>query len=100
MAGVNILDPCYLSKNCRGPPIGVEGRRAGSMVWLSAYDVQRYKAAKKNLFLAVFLLTLFEYMLKYPHVCQQTNINRRQAIDIAENRTFSYQKIHAKKHRS
>ena len=32
---------------------------------------------KKNAFLAVFLLTLFEYMLKYQYVCQQTNINRQ-----------------------
>ncbi len=43
-------------------------------------------------------------MLKYPCVSlslrgQQANINRQQAIDIAENRTFSYQQIHPKKHR-
>jgi hypothetical protein len=45
-------------------------------------------------------------MLKYPPVSQKANItcpepvegNRQQAIDIAENHTFSYQKIHAKKH--
>ncbi len=49
---------------------------------------------KKSCFLAVFLLTLFVIMLKYPYVClplrgQQANINRQQAPDIAENRTFS-----------
>jgi len=43
--------------------------------------------AKKSAFLFVFLLTLFESMLKYTYVCQQANINRQQAIDIAENRT-------------
>ena len=47
------------------------------------------RMTKKSAFLVVFLLTLFEDMLKYPHVCQQANINRRQAKDIAENRTFS-----------
>jgi len=36
-------------------------------------------------------------MLKYIYVSQQANINRQQAIDIAENRTFSYQQIHAHK---
>jgi hypothetical protein len=36
-------------------------------------------------------------MLKYPPVCQQANATRQQAPDIAENRTFSYQQIHAKK---
>jgi len=42
---------------------------------------------KKSAFLAIFLLTLFVYTLKYTYVCQQANINRQQAIDIAENRT-------------
>jgi hypothetical protein len=42
---------------------------------------------KKVLFWSFFLLTLFEAMLKYTYVCQQANINRQQAIDIAENRT-------------
>jgi len=51
---------------------------------------------KKSAFLVIFLLTLFEAMLKYTYVCQQVNINRQQAIDIAENRKFSYQQIHAK----
>jgi len=60
----------------------------------------RKRAAKKICFLTIFLLTMFETMLKYPHICQQANINRQQAIDIAENRTFPYQQIHAKKHRS
>jgi len=41
---------------------------------------------------------MFDNMLKYPHICQMANINRQQAIDIAVNRTFSYQQIHAKKH--
>ena len=77
MAGVNILDPCYLRKNCRGPPIGVEGRRAGSIVWVPAYDVQEYKAAKKMLFLVIFLLTSFDNILKYPYVSQQANISRQ-----------------------
>ncbi len=59
--------------------------------------------AKKSAFFVIFLLTLFEFALKYPYVSlslrgQQANINRQQAIDIAENRTFSYQQIHAKKH--
>ncbi len=36
---------------------------------------------KKTSFLAVFLLTMFEIMLKYPHVCRKANINRQQAID-------------------
>ena len=54
--------------------------------------------AKKVPFLAIFLLTIFETMLKYAYVSQQANINRQQAIDIADNRTFSYQQIHAKKH--
>jgi len=56
--------------------------------------------AKKSAFLVIFLLTLFVDTLKYTYVSQQANINRQQAIDIAENRTFSYQQIHAKKHRS
>jgi len=51
--------------------------------------------AKKSAFLAIFLLTMFETMLKYTYVCQQANItcpepvegNRQQAKDIAENRT-------------
>ena len=34
-------------------PIGVEGRRAGSIVWVPAYDVQGYNAAKKSSFLVV-----------------------------------------------
>ena len=51
----------------------------------------------KKVFFSVFLLTLFENTLKYTIVCQQANINRQQATDIAENRTFSYQQIHAKK---
>ncbi len=54
---------------------------------------------KKGVFFH-FLLTFFESMLKYPYVCQKANINRHQAPNIAENRTFSYQQIHAKKHRS
>ncbi len=32
---------------------------------------------KKNSFLAIFLLTMFETMLKYPYVCQKANINRQ-----------------------
>jgi len=52
---------------------------------------------KKICFLSFFLLTMFESMLKYTYVSQQADINRQQAIDIAENRTFSYQQIHAKK---
>ena len=56
------------------------------------------KMTKKSAFLVIFLLTLFENTLKYPHVSQQANIGRPQAKDIAENRTFSYQQIHAKKH--
>ena len=32
--------------------------------------------ALKNHFLAVFLLTFFDIMLKYPHVCQQANVTR------------------------
>jgi hypothetical protein len=35
-------------------------------------------------------------MLKYPPVSQQANATRQQAADIAENRTFPYQQIHAK----
>jgi len=54
---------------------------------------------KKSAFLFIFLLTLFVNILKYPYVCQQANTNRQQAPVIAENRTFSYQQIHAKKHR-
>jgi len=34
---------------------------------------------KKKFFFRFFLLTLFETMLKYLHVCQQANINRQQA---------------------
>ena len=79
MAGVNILDPCYLRKNCRGPPIGVEDKRAGNIVCIPAYDVQEYKAAKKSTFLSIFLLTVFDIVLKYPHVSQQANISRPQA---------------------
>jgi len=30
---------------------------------------------------------LFENTLKYTYISQQANINRQQAIDIAENRT-------------
>jgi len=56
------------------------------------------KMTKKSAFLVIFLLTLFGTMLKYSYVCRQANINRWQAADIAENRTFSYQQIHAKKH--
>jgi len=39
----------------------------------------RKRETKKNLFLAIFLLTLFVIKLKYPYVCQQANINRQQA---------------------
>jgi len=39
-------------------------------------------------------------MVQYAYVSQQANINRQQATDIAENRKFPYQQIHAKKHRS
>jgi len=42
---------------------------------------------KKSAFLFVFLLTLFVNTLKYQHVSQQANINRQQAIEVAENRT-------------
>ncbi len=35
--------------------------------------------AKKSAFLVIFLLTMFEYTLKYPYVSQQANINRQQA---------------------
>ena len=35
--------------------------------------------AKKVPFLAIFLLTIFETMLKYAYVSQQANINRQQA---------------------
>jgi len=59
---------------------------AGSILWVPAFDMQGYGMAKKSAFLAVFLLTLFENMLKYPHVCQQANINRQQA---KKNRHFS-----------
>ena len=51
---------------------------------------------QKKCFFVIFLLTLFEYTLKYPYVCQQANANRQQAPVIADNRTFSYQQIHAK----
>ena len=34
---------------------------------------------KKSAFLAIFLLTIFDSMLKYQYVCQQANINRQQA---------------------
>jgi len=53
---------------------------------------------KKSAFLTNFPCFLFVNMLKYPHVSLMANINRQQAIDIAVNRTFSYQQIHAKKH--
>jgi len=33
--------------------------------------------AKKSAFLFVFLLTLFENILKYSHVCQKANISRQ-----------------------
>jgi len=32
--------------------------------------------AKKSAFLAIFLLTMFGYTLKYPYVSQQANANR------------------------
>jgi len=35
--------------------------------------------AKKSSFLAIFLLTLFVFTLKYPYVCQMANINRQKA---------------------
>jgi len=53
--------------------------------------------AKKSAILVIFLLTMLDNTLKCPYVSQQANINRHQAIDIAENRTFSYQQIHAHK---
>ncbi len=62
------------------------------------------RITKKSSFSVIFLFTFVWNMLKYPCVSlslrgQQANINRQQAIDIAENRTFSYQQIHPKKHR-
>jgi len=39
----------------------------------------RVYGQKKFAFLAIFLLTLFETVLKYLHVSQQANINRQQA---------------------
>jgi len=65
--------------------------------------------AKKSAFLVIFLLTLFVNTLKYTYVSQQANINRQQAIDIADKRTNrpapNYGRSffgagHAKKHRS
>ncbi len=38
------------------------------------------RMTKKGAFLAIFLLTLFETMLKYPYVCQKANINPQQAL--------------------
>jgi hypothetical protein len=36
---------------------------------------------KKSSFLVIFLLTIFDNILKYLHVSQQANMNRQQAID-------------------
>jgi hypothetical protein len=48
--------------------------------------ISAFSVAKKSAFLVIFLLTLFGNTLKYPYVCQQANINRQQAAEIAENR--------------
>ena len=42
-------------------------------------SIIKKRAAKKSCFLSVFLLTMFEAMLKYPYVYQKANINRQQA---------------------
>jgi len=49
--------------------------------------ISAFSAVKKSDFLVIFLLTLFNITLKYTYISQQANINRQQAIDIAENRT-------------
>ena len=53
---------------------------------------------QKKVLFGHFFRLLFDNMVQYAYVGQQANINRQQAPVIAENRTFSYQQIHTKKH--
>ena len=62
---LNILVPCLRHAGTPDRSLGQAG------------VIPRGKGDQKNAFLVIFLLTLFANTLKYPHVCQQANINRQ-----------------------
>jgi len=59
--------------------ISVNLRKSASKKTLSILSkkISAFSLAEKSAFLVIFLLTFFGNILKYPHVCQQANVNRQ-----------------------